>query len=368
MNPNDNLLLRAVVDPRSLVNLTAQAWDILLPIAHEAGVLSRIGVALDEMGVVERLPGRVGDQLDSARVLAVEHHRVMRWEVNRILHAVAELNTCIILLKGAAYCMAGLPPARGRLSSDVDIMVPKENIASVEQALLHHGWEHIKLDAYDQRYYRTWMHELPPLQHQKRKTVLDVHHTILPESGRLSPNSQLLFAEAQPISRSPTIKVLAPVDMVLHSAAHLFQDGELHQGLRELADLDDLLKHFGTDPGFWQTLVPRSLDLNLERPMFYALRYTHDFLGTSIPDHVVCASTDVKPPWPVLSAMDTVVKRTMIGESEHYRALGTVLARWALYIRSHWLRMPPWLLARHLCRKAFSKRSCTSSDDFVRYQ
>jgi hypothetical protein len=31
------------------------------------------------------------------------------------------------------------------------------------------------------------------------------------------------------------------------------------------------------------------------------------------------------------------------------------IARWCLYVRSHWLRMPPILLARHLTRKAFKR-------------
>ena len=34
---------------------------------------------------------------------------------------------------------------------------------------------------------------------------------------------------------------------------------------------------------------------------------------------------------------------------------GSELARLFLYIRSHWLRMPPWLLARHLARKAIRR-------------
>jgi hypothetical protein len=29
------------------------------------------------------------------------------------------------------------------------------------------------------------------------------------------------------------------------------------------------------------------------------------------------------------------------------------LARWLLYIRAHWLKMPPMLLARHLLYKAY---------------
>jgi hypothetical protein len=31
------------------------------------------------------------------------------------------------------------------------------------------------------------------------------------------------------------------------------------------------------------------------------------------------------------------------------------MARWALYVRSHWLRMPPLLLMQHLTRKVLRR-------------
>ena len=89
-------------------------------------------------------------------------------------------------------------------------------------------------DAYDQRYYRQWMHELPPLRHMTRQTVLDVHHTILPLTAHLKPDPAKLWEAAVGIEGQVNFCVLAPVDMVLHSATHLFHDGELEHGLRDL--------------------------------------------------------------------------------------------------------------------------------------
>ena len=51
---------------------------------------------------------------------------------------------------------------------------------AAEAALMLDGWASGHRSAYDQRYYRTWMHELPPMQHIQRGTVLDVHHAIAP--------------------------------------------------------------------------------------------------------------------------------------------------------------------------------------------
>ena len=52
---------------------------------------------------------------------------------------------------------------------------------------------------------------------------------------------------------------------------------------------------------------------------------------------------------PVGWLMDTLVERTVHGRAGR----GASLSAFALYLRSHWLRMPPLLLARHLLRKGF---------------
>ena len=75
-----------------------------------------------------------------------------------------------LLLKGGGYVAAGLPPGTGRRVADIDVLVPRADLARVEQLLRDHGWEFPDLDPYDERYYREWMHELPPLI-QRNKSI-----------------------------------------------------------------------------------------------------------------------------------------------------------------------------------------------------
>ncbi len=361
MDIKTNLLVRAVVEPRSLAALDAGQWDRLLPMARQAGLLARIGIQLEAMGLIEGLLPKVREHLAVAQVVAGEQQRVMWWEINRLQRALGGMGVPVLLLKGAAYLVAKLPNAPGRLSTDIDIMVPKAQLKKVEQTLLDHGWAHIKLDPYDQRYYRAWMHELPPLQHSRRRTVVDVHHNILPETGRLHPDPELLFTTARRVD-GVAFQTLAPCEMVLHCAAHLFQDGDLNNGLRDLVDLDDLLRHFGGTQGFWDQLVPSAEQLDLVRPLFYALRYTQRILGTPIPDAVSKQAAGVgAPPRAVMWVMDRLVNRALTTEYPRLASWRTGLARWLLYVRSHWLRMPPWLLARHLLRKSRGAPSTPTS-------
>src|SRR5438876_7969208 len=134
-------------------------------------------------------------------------------------------------------------------------MVPREKIEEVERTLIRSGWAVADLDDYDQRYYREWGHEIPPLQHAERETPLDIHHTILPLTSRFHPDAAALLAASQPLD-NPRLRVLGPADMVLHSTVHVFND-EVSHPFRDLSDLDLLLRHFGERPDFWDELLAR---------------------------------------------------------------------------------------------------------------
>ena len=342
--------------PARLAALGLAEWDLLVRQARSADLLPRLCILLAEQGRLDAVPERPRTHLLAAKVVAEKHAQQVRWEIRRIGRALAPTGLPLLLLKGAAYLAGGLPPARGRLFTDIDLLVPKAELPTVERMLLSHGWVTSHLDAYDQRYYRQWMHELPPLWHLHRHSVLDVHHTILPETARLHPDPDKLRAAARPVPGMDGVQVLAPTDMVLHSATHLFHDGELNHGLRDLVDLDDLLRHFGVDDRFWRHLVRRAEELDLRRPLYYALRYAHTILGTPVPEAVMTASEGGGPSPFAGAVMDTLLRRALAPEHPTCGDRFTGVARWLLYVRSHYLRMPLHLLVPHLVRKSLKKR------------
>src|SRR3990172_8007159 len=174
------------------------------------------------------------------------------------------------------------------------------------------------------------MTALPPLCHRERRTMVDVHHTILPESGRLRPDPRALTEAARPLRDG--LRILAPPDLVLHSAAHLFQDVDLDGGLRDLVDLDLLLRHFVADPAFWEGLVPRAVELSLARPLYYALRYCQGLLGCPVPVVVQQAARVAEPIPPVRSIMDALTRRAVTPDGWEGPSLRTNWARFLLYV------------------------------------
>ena len=344
------MLIRALLDPQCVAGLGPRAWNDLLQQAREAGLHARLAAVLTKHGLFDQLPFKVRNRLRAAAIAAASTQTAVGFEINRILRALRGVETPVVLLKGSAYVMAGLPTAAGRFVGDLDLMVPRERIEQVEQTLVAHGWAAAELDDYDQSFYRNWSHEIPPLQHPERETPIDIHHSIAQLTGRLRPDAAALFADAVPLA-DPRLRVLAPADMVLHSCIHLFND-EVGMPLRDLFDQHDLMVHFGTDAGFWDRLVGRAKLHGLERPAYHMLRQARRMLGTPIPDTVLEQTASWAPPVPMRALMDWLWARRFTPPPAFTSTASAAFANWALYVRAHWLRMPPMMLVRHLSIKA----------------
>ncbi|NWG76451.1 MAG: nucleotidyltransferase family protein, partial [Rubrivivax sp.] len=304
-----DLLVRTLRAPDVIARFSMDNWDILIRQARAAGLLARLAHRFRQHALDDSIPAPARWHFVAAETLANKQHEAVRWELLQIRKALSDLGQPLIALKGAAYVAADLPAATGRLFNDIDILVPREVLPEVEGTLMLAGWHSTHLSAYDKRYYRRWMHEIPPMQHVRRQTVIDVHHAILPDTARYHPDSVKLRNRAVPVDGMPGIAVLAPEDRILHSATHLFHDGELPHGLRDLTDLDLLLREATTIADFWTRLVLRAEELQLSRSLFYALRYVSHFLDTPVPESVTTALRDVAPNRVTLALMDAIFTR-----------------------------------------------------------
>ena len=347
-----SLLQTVLTDPPTVRTLTPAQWDLLVRQARRANLLARLSSTLQAAGLMEAVPDGPRQHLHAADVIAQRQSISVRWEVRCIQQALAASGAPVVLLKGAAYEMAQLPAARGRLFSDIDILVPRARLAAVESALMLAGWQASDHDDYDQHYYREWMHEIPPLRHVRRDTTIDVHHNILPTTSRVRVDAQALLDAAVPIAGHDGLRMLQPVDMLLHSATHLFHEGEFANGLRDLFDIDSLLRDFGRDARFWRELIPRADSLGLGRSLYYALRTSTAILGTPVPADVLEAAEAWRPARPVATLMAWCYRHALQPAHPSAETASVERARSALYLRSHWVRMPFHLMAYHLTRKA----------------
>jgi hypothetical protein len=226
-----------------------------------------------------------------------------------------------------------------------------------QRRLRARGWREQPLDAHDQRYYREYSHEAPPMRHERFALELDLHHAILPPVARTTADAALLLARAQPSGR-PGWQVLCPVDQVLHSAAHLFLDAELRDRLRDLVDLDGLMRLFSARRhDFWDELAERAAELGLEQPLALACHFCALWLDTPVPRALqrrlaARALGPARRAWllPLLDAVLTPAEPDATQTRAQDRAATALLARY------HAQRMPLRLLLPHLWHKARKRR------------
>lgn len=349
----DSPLLGFFRSPESLAHFALSDWDRLVREARRAGLLARLHHQLHASGQWQTVPAVARWHFDAASALAARQQIAVNWEIRQLHAALGKLGSPCLLLKGAAYVAARLPAAAGRLFNDIDLLVPRVALDRAEAALMLGGWHVQALSAYDERYYRRWMHEIPPMLHLKRGTVVDLHHAVLPQTIRHRPDTAQLLAEAVAVPDYPGFYVLSERDRILHSATHLFHDGELPHGLRDLSDIDLLVRHASHAERFWPELLSRAEALNVTRSLYYALRYARYFVATPIPDTVQRALDAYAPPRLLRRGMDAMFRRALLPARPDTRENGLALARQLAYIRAHALRMPPWLLLPHLFHKAF---------------
>src|SRR5690606_15369423 len=140
---------------------------------------------------------------------------------------------------------------------------------------------------------------------------------------------------------------LSDVDMVIHASVHLFFDSDLANRLRDLMDIDALLRHFATqDDRFCVRVAARASELGLGLPVYYALRYAARWLATPITDEAFSIAEAAAPSNAVRALMDRLVGAAIFPGHPDRSSETAAFARYCLYLRSHWIRMPLGLLTR----------------------
>jgi hypothetical protein len=138
-----------------------------------------------------------------------------------------------------------------------------------------------------------------------------------------------MIADAVPLDNG--LSVLSPADMIVHAAAHLFADGDLAGGLRNLWDIHCLIREFGIDG-----VAARAAHHGLDRAVMRAARQANALFDTPIPGS-----------WRGWDSADPLYRRRLLARDGWGRATRPA-TRLGFYARSHLLRMPPAMLARHL--------------------
>ena len=361
MNPHPGVparmaWLQALSHPQRALAWPLPEWERVIRLSRRLRLLGRLAESIEVAQLLPQVPQPAARHLVAELQYSRWRTGALRWALERLPAMLGDVPYPLVLLKGAAYIGQGLAIAAGRLPSDIDILVPREHLAHAQGLLMAAGWSEAELDDHDRQYYHQWSHEVPPMHHPVVGLELDLHHNILPPMTHLRVDAKLLLAHLQP-SRWQRWQVFHAHDQVLHSAAHLFHDSEARDRLRDLVDLDGLLRHFGATVGFWDGLPGRAAELGLSEPLALACHFTALWLQTPVPE---AARRSIESAGP-LALRRAWLHRLLAAilmptEPDDEPPWQQQLAAQILLVRYHYRRMPLQILLPHLWHKVRAGR------------
>ena len=350
-NPHLSLLLDFFRDESfSPASVTEKQWESVIRIAREAGILGRIAQIVRDKEAQDSVPLFARKHLQAATAYSIKQARQVKYEAQALLVLLQRAGIeRHMFLKGSAYVLSNSPVSKGRTFSDIDILVDRALIEQAERKLVLYGWFQEETSDYDQRYYRQWTHEIPPLMHSVRGTVLDMHHNLLPPVTGRAPDIERFWREIRTLDDGE--QVLSPAAMTLHSIIHLFFQEEFSHGFRDLSDIHLMFTHHGSED-YWATLCDLANDSGFGRELYLAMRYSVRILGSSIPKGAIEQMNQHKPGKGGQIYYDWLFGRVLLPQHSLVDTGATHLANTVGFIRGHFIKMPLHILVYHTFHKA----------------
>jgi len=347
--------------PLLVKEMSNSQWEMCIRQANSCQMTGRLHYLLSIHQLLPFIPTQVLNHFNSALVKTQCQQKEITFEVSELVHCLNEVGIKPIFLKGAAY-VASRTAHQGRTCNDIDILVPLNQLKAAEQRLASAGWVGEHISAYDAKYYRRWMHEIPPLVHLDRKTVLDVHHHLQPTTTRNTFNIDLMLVdiETHKLPERDTqllVRTLCLPDRILHSVYHLFSEGELHKGLRDLTDIQLMLVdyHQINSEDVASLLLERANELNLSNQLYLAIDLISDLF---YPIVNLDAYNNYQRPHQINNTLGYRIlhwcyQQLLVTNSINRTGFRHHSAALLIYVRSHCLKMPLRLLIPHLGIKSW---------------
>lgn len=172
---------------------------------------------------LERVPADWRRTLQSARLTALMESADRIETTREILDACDAAHVRAVLLKGISVSEELYPAEHLRPMSDVDVLLPREARAAVEDALLRHGY--VRVEWPDDPGH----HHGAPLCHPRLKTVVELHTALFPARSLLSEGQafcpeRLMERAVDSLYHGRPVRRLPPELQLAYTASSWFKD------------------------------------------------------------------------------------------------------------------------------------------------
>ncbi|HEY9828022.1 MAG TPA: nucleotidyltransferase family protein [Stenomitos sp.] len=255
-------------------------WDDLINTASWHGVLPLLYCNLAN-AVPHQVPKPIFSRLLKLYLINSAHNQHLTTALEDIARLFAEHDLPVIFFKGPVLAEAVYGSIHLRRFSDLDILVPEQNVSQVRQLLIDNGFQPKRLGeaekAEDYFSSRVWD---DTFIHSSRQVTIDLHWQLMPDYFFVAFNSDEIWARRQTVAMHQVeLSSLNPEDLLLYLCTH--GSKELWRHLIWICDIAEMVRGYPDLP--WPHLLERAQALRIERMFLLGLNLAHELLDMPLP-------------------------------------------------------------------------------------
>jgi len=260
-------------------SLSPQDWVEIEAAARGQGLTL---LTYDRLSRVNSLvPTAVQGRLRDAYLKATARNMVMLHHGGAVLNALCDRGLEVIVLKGLYLAESVYSAIGARTFGDIDLLLRRAELPVALEVMRSIGYEISTW--YDPDDPNRDIKHLPPLVKQG-SPIIELHWTILEEEEPFSIDVEGMWARSVAAEiAGVAVRGLSLEDFILHLSMHLTYQHRLAAGVRNLYDIDAVIRKGGVD---WTRLLTTAREWGAERVIWLTLRLLQEIAGTPLPSEV----------------------------------------------------------------------------------
>jgi hypothetical protein len=269
-------------------------WTRVADVAVREHVAPLLFKRLKESGARDCVPSDAWERLRRAYFTNGDRNARLYRELQTVLQLLRGSGIKVVVLKGAYLAEAVYGDLALRPMADVDLLVPRADLARAGAVLLGMGGARLKRHDEAEPAPGAHREDVKPNREMKRHAhpilvhglAVELHWTIVSPTGPFRIDADGLWDRARPaMIAGVEVLSLSPEDLLLHLCLHFcYQDG--CKGLRYLCDVAETIHRF-RDEMNWLRVADLAREWGAARYAWLALRLAADMFDAGVPHDVL---------------------------------------------------------------------------------
>jgi len=145
--------IESLVFNNEIPTIELKQWENIIHVLREVNLLAACYFRLEKEDKLTLLPSFALKHMKSAAVYSSRQSEQVLFECKLLQKILDAENISSVFLKGASYTLRKSKNSAGRVYSDIDLLVAKNEISKAEQTLAKHAWCTKKVSEYDNKYF-----------------------------------------------------------------------------------------------------------------------------------------------------------------------------------------------------------------------